>query len=145
LFTPDAQCRREMTFRYAVKAYSDNWQTANLLHEALNYKTEPPFGFSEKNGGAAKNSFEKSLISIDSKVIQFSALKRQEAGENVIFRIYNTAEKATEAAIRFHPMIQKIYLSQLSEKRGPEIAVPKGGVLNWTFKPKEIVTFELEF
>ncbi|NOY78197.1 MAG: hypothetical protein GXO76_10060, partial [Calditrichaeota bacterium] len=32
LFTPDAQCRRKLTFRYAVKPYSGPWQTANLLH-----------------------------------------------------------------------------------------------------------------
>ena len=145
LFTPDAQCRREMTFRYAVKPYSGNWQTANLLHEALNYKAEPSIWFSEKNGCPSKESFSQSLLSIDSRVIQFSALKKLEAGENVIFRLYNTADEATETTIKFNPMIKKIYLSRLDEKRGPEIAASKQGMLKWTFKPKEIVTFELEF
>jgi len=143
LFTPDAQCRREMTFRYAVKPYSGTWQTANLLHEAPNYKAEPALWLSQKNGRPSKEWSAQSLVSIDSNVIQFSALKKQEEGGNAILRLYNAADETTQTAIRFHPRIKTIYLSQLNEQRKREVSFSKPGILEWAFKPKEIVTFEV--
>ncbi|NOY77204.1 MAG: hypothetical protein GXO76_04975, partial [Calditrichaeota bacterium] len=61
-----------------------------------------------------------------------------------ILRLYNTADKPTKTAIRLHHLIKRVYLSQLNEQRKQKVTFAKPGILEWTFKPKEIVTFEIE-
>ena len=144
LFTPEAQCKRQMTFSYAVKPYAGTWQTANLLHHALNYKTDPVVWLSEGGKNADGVLPVKEFVTIESTVIQFSALKKQEKGNHIILRLYNTKNESVTIPVWFHKCVKTVYRSTLSEKREEELALTAQNVLKWTFKPKQIVTFELE-
>jgi mannosylglycerate hydrolase len=162
---PEGQCLRPMEFRYGFMAYGND--VREVLREALRHNvavlstrcdihggTEPakvgiydhdPYTLAQPlrpvpREGALPD--RASLLDIGNENLVLSAVKKCEARNSLIVRLYNpggTAEKGRLAAFR---PIKAAYATSLNEKRREALKV-KDGTVAYNCPAYRILTFEL--
>lgn len=142
IFTPDAQCLREMSFEYAVcphsgDAYSGIIREADdYLHEMTVVSTSPGPGFMP-----SEYSFLSAEDTRDS--VRLTAFKRSEAGDAIIVRGVNTCDHATELTLATSLTVFSASSRLLTEEFFEPIEIDDGKI-HLDLGPKEIFTIALE-
>ena len=142
IFTPDAQCLREMQFEYAIYPHEEDTYKGQVRRNADVYNTEVIPITTDRHVGLFKSeqSFFHANDSLNS--IKFTAIKRSENGQFLIVRGYNSAEKETTMELTGLLQIQGAYISNFLEEDLNGLTVDNNGV-KLVVNPKEIFTLKL--
>ncbi len=80
------------------------------------------------------------LVKLSPGWLVMSALKKREAGEEIIARFFNPSPEPVEAELRFPLGVAAAWRSDLKEDLLEELAVTDGGAVGLSVRGKEIVT-----
>ncbi|MBI9057852.1 MAG: hypothetical protein JEZ01_08755 [Labilibaculum sp.] len=143
IFTPDAQCLREMEFEYAIYPHTGNTEEAKVCNLSNLYNTELVCCTTDKHDGVlpTEANYFSSKDSLDTHKI--TAIKRSEDGKSVIIRGYNSAESDTTVEISSVFTIEKAALANLLEEETGSLSV-KDNSISFTLEAKKIFTLKLD-
>lgn len=143
IFTPDAQCLREMEFEYAVYPHQGNTEEAEVCQLSNLYNTEIVCFTTDKHEGkqASENSYF--TVSDSSNLVKITALKRSEDGRAVVIRGYNSGESASKVEVSSLFKIEKAGLANLLEEQHDALKVA-GNTVFFDLEPKKIFTLRLQ-
>ena len=98
IFTPEAQCLREMTFEYAIYPHVGHYDKGGVLKAADKFNHHVMPFITDKHEGSLP--LKKSYIEVidPSDNVRVTSIKRSEDGKGLIIRMYNGGE--TEAPIQ---------------------------------------------
>lgn len=114
--TPDAQCQGEQRFAYAFAPYRDHWMSAQPhAYAAVTPVRTMGFG-GEQAVLAGDRKLPTAWLSLGDDRLVVSAVKRAEAGDGVIVRLYNPTERAIETSLTIGLPHRGIALANMAEE-----------------------------
>lgn len=120
IFTPDAQCLRDMEFYYGVCLFEGTVEDGRL-EECAEEMNHPAFVI-QTTSHTGDLSSEKSFCRLESEAdIQVTAIKNAQDQKGIIFRLYHTGRKIESAKLVFDQPIEKIYKANLAEEKEEEL------------------------
>ncbi len=123
IFTPDAQCLREMQFEYAVYPHKGDTEAAQVVNVSNKYNTDLICATTDKHEGKLKNSNSYFTAKDSNGLSKITALKRSEDGKSIIIRGYNSGESATQMEISSSFILSTAALTNLLEETQDEIVI----------------------
>jgi len=152
-YTPEAQCLGHQEFDYALVPHSGAWEAeeALVLREAQAFNTpvrsvvvSPAVARVEEQVTLALPS-RATLVEVEPRELVVSAIKRSNAGNELVVRIYNPLSHAVEGALRPGVAATKAFVANLGEEPqeqllwsgeedGPlHVGIRAGGILTILF------------
>lgn len=144
IFTPEAQCLRQMTFHYALVFHQGDCYQGGIPRLAEEFNI-PPRLVKTNNGHKGNWKENKSILQVKSKndILRVTALKKMEKGSATILRLFNCSPNKVRGEISADNIIRKVYLVNLKEEIIKEIQTLNKYKFKLTVKPKKIVTLKL--
>lgn len=143
IFTPDAQCLREMQFEYAVYPHTGTTDQGEVCNQSNLYNSDLVCFTTDKHQGILSdgNSFFKAS---DSKnLAKITAIKRSEDGNSVTIRGYNSGGSETNVVISSAFEIQKAHLTNLLEEDDKQVEITNNEV-TFSVGSKQIFSLKLQ-
>ncbi len=114
-YTPEAQCQGHHEFDYALVPHSGEWQAehALVLREAQAFNT--PVRAVVTGQHAGQQLSRAALVEVEPRELVVSAIKRGNAGEGLIVRLYNPLGHAVEASLRPGVAAARAFVTNLHE------------------------------
>jgi len=142
IFTPDAQCLREMQFEYAVYPHKDDTFKGQVQRHADLYNVDLVPLTTNQHEGVFKS--EHSFINAKDRLnsVKFTAIKRSEDGQAIIVRGYNSAEQDTQVKLSGSFIIQCAWTANFLEENLDELVV-NNNTIELVVKSKKIFTLKL--
>jgi len=144
IFTPDAQCLRQMTFKYAIYFHKGDYNQARVYQIAEEFNTDLKIVKTDQHKGELADTAGFLTLKSTKDILQVSAIKRAEDGEGIILRLFNPSKEIVEGEVISNYNLSKVYLVNLNEKIIGEIKDCKEKRFKLLAKPKEIATIRLE-
>ncbi|MHC4444359.1 MAG: alpha-mannosidase [Planctomycetota bacterium] len=129
--------------RYAVMPHKGNWNDADIPLEAELFNIPPRLVQTRSKSGQMPPK-QASLYQIDNKKLRFSAMKKTEDRDTIIFRIYNPTDTAQKGNLKFMASFSKAWYTNLNEERAAEIKLTEPNTVPITAAPYKIVTVEIQ-
>jgi alpha-mannosidase len=152
--TPEAQIQRKLTFSLSVLPHRGTWDQAEVWRQALAFNN-PPRSYTtgmEKNRRAYTPGTQpagRSFLSVSGRNVVLSSVKRAEAGEVLILRLYNPSDDVTEASIQLPFIPADVQLARMDESPRPAMdaeaapVVEAGGQVRVALAPRKVVTLRV--
>ena len=142
--TPDAQCLGTHTFEYALLPHAGSWLEADLPTQAWAYKAPPVLlPLAPQNQESARSlPPEGSFLRVTPSTVQVSAVKKAEAGQELIVRIFNDSPAPVTARVETMLPLVAWRRVGLMEEAGPASA-EAGPPCTLQLQPWEIATLAL--
>ena len=120
-YTPEAQCQGHHEFDYALVPHNGEWQAehALVLREAQAFNTPVRAIVTEQHPGQQPS--RAALVEVEPPELVVSAIKRANAGEGLIVRVYNPLDHAVEASLRPGVAAARAFVTNLHEERGTQL------------------------
>ena len=135
---PEADQGRHL-LTYSLLPHSGDFRTSGVINEA--YALNQPLAALEaKGGGSLKDVF--SLVSCDRPNIIIETVKKAEADDSMILRMYEAFDSRGEVTVSVPETFKRAYLCNLMEKTEKELEL-KDGKLSIPYKNFEIITLKL--
>jgi alpha-mannosidase len=142
LATPDAQCLGDGRFRYAVAAYAGDFLAADVKAWSERWRT-PPLVVQGVDEGHLEGG--TGLFAVSGYGVHVSAIKRHEARDTLVVRLYNSTDARREAALHFEPSIAGAWRAGLLEERLCDLMIGGEHDVLVELGRHEIATVEVEF
>ena len=144
IFTPDAQCLRQMTFEYALYFHQGDCCQGRVYQLAEEFNVNLKIIKTGQYKGRLKDT--NGFLSLKSKndTLQVTAIKRAQDDEEVILRLFNPSAREVEGEVFVNYNLDKIYYVNLKEEVIEEIRDREKNKFRLKVKPKDIVTLKLE-
>lgn len=137
IFTPDAQCLRQMKFSYAVYPHKGNYEEGNVVKTADEYNTDPIVVRTTSHEGQLPESISFVGVSDPNNAVKVTGMKRSLDSKSVTLRVYNSGSKPTEFKVTSDLGLNEITRTNFLEEKEETIDN------NITINPKEIITLKL--
>lgn len=134
------QCPGYQCFEYAIYPHSGNWLDSDCLHMAAAYTV--PVRAVQSGRGKGKLPLEKSILSLDNRVVRVTAIKYSDDGSGLIIRFFNPSEEAQKVTLSFHIQILRAFRLRMDESSIEELR-PDENSVTCVADPKKIVTLKL--
>ncbi len=138
--TPEAQCTGEQTVEYAILPHSNSAIESGAFARAYQYQTPWFHSQTAYQEGSLPTTWQP--LKWEGSTLALSAFKMSLEHEDVILRLYNLDRKATTLAIEPGFAIQKLFASDILERRHQELNL-SGGQLSTEVGKAQIVTYAL--
>lgn len=152
--TPEAQIQRKLTFSLSVLPHRGRWDQAEVWRQALAFNN-PPRAYTtgmEKNRPTLTPGTQparRTFLSVTGRNVVLSSVKKAEAGEALVIRLYNPSEEKTEAVIQLPFAPSDVQLAGLDESprsaagnEAPPVC-KDGGQVRVTLAPGKVVTLRV--
>jgi len=138
--TPEAQCKGERRFEYAVIPYRGGWEQA---YKEAHYFNNPLWIFgTDIHDGILP--LEQSWVKVEPPSLVISAIKVAENGKGVVIRLYNITDREVEGKVKPYKAYSKAYLLNLNEEPIGDLEKGRDGWLNIKVGKKRILTIRLD-
>ena len=141
-YTPEAQCQGYHEFDYALVPHSGDWEAdeALVLREAQAFNIPVRAVVAGQHEGQLPS--RAALIEVEPRELVVSAIKRSNAGQGLIVRIYNPLGHAVEARLRPGFACSKAFVTNLQEEQIEQLFWSRedDGPLSVGLRAGEIVT-----
>lgn len=127
-------------FSYLLMPHYGPFQLAGITHHAMAFNTPLRHAKLEKHEG--ENATLPGLISVDNDNLVIQSIKRSEAGDAIIVRLYECHNTRGTAELNCVRPVVSAALCDLEEENDVELDLVKGSV-QFAFKPFEIITIKL--
>ncbi|MGV8154627.1 MAG: alpha-mannosidase [Alkaliphilus sp.] len=144
IFTPDAQCLRQMVFEYAVYPHKGNTIEGNVVRESDIFNTELLQIKTTSHKGVLDDKMSFFRIEDKTQAIKITGFKRSEDGKAIIIRGYNASDIETESTLHSVLKINKANYVNLLEEEQEEIAVGDDNTIKVLVRAKQIITIRIE-
>jgi alpha-mannosidase len=143
IFTPEAQCLREMSFEYAVYPHSKHYDEGKVIRAADDYNNDLKIFVTDKHQGdlAAKQSFIK--VEDDTCSLRITSIKRSNDGKGVILRVYNGTAKDVVGCVKTFRPIKNLKKVNLLEQEVEKLNA-NSNEFNIEVEAKAIETYYFE-
>nr|WP_320118639.1 glycoside hydrolase family 38 C-terminal domain-containing protein [uncultured Marinifilum sp.] len=143
IFTPDAQCLREMQFEYAVYPHQGNTEEAKVCSLSNLYNSDLVCCTTNKHEGelATQATYFNAKDSLNT--LKITAVKRSEDGKSVVIRGYNSAESTTEVRISSAFKVGKAAFTNLLEEETELLRMVNDGA-EFKLDAKKIFSLKLD-
>jgi len=143
IYTPGAQCLREMSFEYAVYPHEGDVYEGNVCREADIFNSPVIRLTTDKHQGVLGK--DRSFFNLTSKGNSFkvTSCKRSEDDKSVIIRGYNSSETKIDVRLESFFRIQRAYFTDLLESEKEELSV-KGRIVSFEVLSKKIITIKID-
>ncbi|UCG51783.1 MAG: hypothetical protein JSW58_16685 [Candidatus Latescibacterota bacterium] len=139
--TPDAQCAGVHRFEYAVVPFAGDYLNADIKSISRRYRVPV---ISVQGVKDLHTWGDLGLIEKKTKRTSISAIKKHEARDTLVIRLYNLTGDDVEESLTFGVAIQSAWKTDLLEERIAELSVMDRFELPLPLGPHEIVTLEVE-
>lgn len=143
IFTPDAQCLREMSFEYAVYPHTGDVESGNVCRTSDSYNTSIVKFTTDRHKGKFETSNSYFDIADNLNSIKLTAVKRSEDGGKLIIRGYNSSNSVTKLTLNSKFTIISASFTNLLEDLKDQISVVDNS-LNMHIDGKKIFTISLD-
>lgn len=127
IYTPDAQCLRDMEFHYGISLFAGDTAEARLLEKADEMNRSDLVVRTTVHEGSLSPS--ESFFHMEAKGdIRVTAVKRAQDGKGIILRLFHAGEQVQEVKLVFGNWVKKIYETNLAESDKKEIPLVEGAV-----------------
>lgn len=141
IYTPDAQCLREMSFEYAVCPHAgDSHSGVFTLSEE--YNTEPVVFSTQPSSGKMPPVNGRLSLSGDIHSIKITAVKESEDGTGIIVRGANLSDDTASLELKAGWHVRKAGYVNLIEENITELTVDQNRIV-FNVEPKEIFSIKL--
>ncbi len=141
--TPGAQCIGTNTAEYKIFVGSaDNYASAEKSAFQFSADDMPAVQFTPENRDE-QAQLEESLISVEGDCLWNTALKKQDNGDGLVLRIYNTESADNKAVIHISNSFKDLREADMAENAISE-NILDGNQATLSFGPKEIKTLLLD-
>ncbi|MCK4260587.1 MAG: hypothetical protein KAX49_16540 [Halanaerobiales bacterium] len=143
IFTPHAQCLRQMVFEYAVYPHAGDFREGGVLRKADQFNTDLQVVATEPHPGELPE--EQSYFQMEGSCedIKITCFKRSENGEGIIIRFFNGSDQKVPIKIGSSFEIRQVQRVNLLEEKQEELTHVNGQVM-LDVEGKKIVTLYLE-
>lgn len=144
IYTPEAQCLRNMSFEYALYFHQGDCRQGKVYNQAKKFNHDLNIVRTDQHDGNLET--ENQFLELDSKnkVLQLTALKRAENRNSIIIRLFNPTDYGESGIISAKDSIKAAYYLNLNEKKEKAIDILDRNRININVKPREIITIEIE-
>jgi len=145
IFTPEAQCLRQMKFEYAVFPHKGNYEDGNVLQESDKFNSELVKFVTEQHTGELP--LEKSFFSLDGDVskVKVTGIKCSENKKGLIIRLYNGTTSNANITLNSTFNINKALRVNVLEEEKEQLQFNKKSVaLNVGAKKIETIFLDLD-
>ena len=141
IYTPDAQCLREMTFEYAVCPHKGD-AYSGILELAEEFNSELIAVSTAPSKGPLKPAQSWFKLQDPQHCSKITGIKGGEDGSSVIIRGVNLSTEVSELTLSSAFAIKGASLVNFLEEHQSDLE-PSDGKITFTVKPKEIFTLRL--
>jgi mannosylglycerate hydrolase len=118
--TPEAQCIGSYDFEYSVIPHAGDWLHAQSYIDVFNFTS--PIHHWNVQRHAGHLPLEQSTLSLDSKELIVSAIKRSEDKSGIIVRLFNIGTQEVKTRITTYRAVQRVDIVNLNEELQNSIA-----------------------
>ena len=140
---PGGQCLGKHTFHYAIAPHEGSWQDALIFREAHQHNS--PCRVVQTSSHPGELSQELSFVSVSPASFIISAIKKAEAEEALIVRIYNASDDEVAGEIRVWKKIKGAVLTNLNEESLETITPNSEHTITIQARSWEVKTIKLTF
>ncbi|RKX80184.1 MAG: hypothetical protein DRP87_00450 [Spirochaetes bacterium] len=161
IYTPGAQCLRDMVFRFALYPHTGNWEGGEVGRLAEEFNTpllviEPAGGYLAGIRSRSKRAEEEDYphgfaspegflrVLSPGNVIRESAVKITEDGEAVLIRLFNPSPCSIPATLHSALRIKRAWMANLNEGKEYRVYPVDGNTLTVSLGAKKIATVLLD-
>jgi mannosylglycerate hydrolase len=141
LHTPDAQCLGARHCEYAVVPFSGDYLAADVVGISQRYRM-PVLSIQGVEDGHVPGG--EGLLGKTSSLTCMSAVKKHEARDTLVVRLYNITAKPAEETLRLGLDVSAAWRLDLLEERKSRLEPDSARQLSFPLRPHEIATLELE-
>lgn len=136
------QCPGPQSFRYAILAHAGTTIDAQVLSWAQRFNTPPRAA--QLGGGAGGLPEQLSLVAVQGPGLVATAVKRAEAGDAFLVRLFNADMVPRAGRVVFGRPVQRVRRAELDESPKESMNLLNNGV-DVAVGPKKILTLLVEF
>jgi len=140
IYTPDAQCKGENAYEYALYPFSGDWVKSKVKHWATRYKTD----LKSMQGVVDGAISDDWLLEKKNDAVAITAIKKHESRNTLVVRMFNLTDEDVIEKISTSKQIKTCWKLNLIESRQSQIK-HQLNAFQVTLKAHEIGTFEVEF
>lgn len=140
IFTPDAQCLRDMEFRYAFCPVDGTIEAGRLLEAADNLNYAPLVVRTDAHKGVLRGQNSFANISYNGD-IRITAVKQAQDGTGMIIRLFHVGDCEKQATLVF-PDALEAFRCNLAEENEENLPV-RDGEVTLLVPPKKIITLRV--
>lgn len=120
IFTPEAQCLRDMEFEYGIGVFRGNIEEAGILKKETAFTHSYVTAESTQHPGLLSPSYSF-LEQLSDADICVTAVKRAQNGNGVIVRCFHSGKQREELCMRIRVPAKGVWYTRLSEEDGERI------------------------
>lgn len=141
--TPDAQCLGTNTAEYKIFVGKES-DYALCEKSAFHFSADdmPAVQFTAQNG-SGNSPAEESLLSVEGSLLWNTAFKKQESGDGLVLRLYNTSDAENKATLKIDGFFKTVREADIKENPCSD-NILSGNSVDLNFRPKEIKTLLLD-
>lgn len=139
--TPEAQCLGQHTFEYSIIPHRGSWEEAKSYIQAHSFNVPFRWAQTEKHPGELPSELSFFRIYPDNLVV--SAIKKEEDGDSIILRIYNTTSSPCEGILYSYFPLREARIVELNERFRQNLRVDTQNRVRFKAKEWQIVTLQL--
>lgn len=139
--TPKAQMKGTYTLSYEILPFADGERLKAYI-QGYQFQNDLMAISTDIHTGA--NPMEKSFFSWTGEGVNFSGLKQQDAGSDIMVRFVNVTEVPREMQIQKKDWMEKLYKSNVIEEEKEYLDVNTDGQYHVILKPFEILTLGIK-
>ncbi len=143
IFTPEAQCLREMTFEYAVYPHEKHYDTGRVIRVADTYNNDLMVFATDRHDGHLPTSQSFIEVHDEADVLRVTSIKRSQNGEGIILRVYNASESSAAAIVSLYGQPRNLKKVNLLEQEIEQLEA-NGNVFDISVGAKAIETYYFE-
>ena len=141
IFTPEAQCLRDMEFEYGISLFEGGIEDAYLLEKGSEMNQLYPVAETTVHRGDL--SPVCSFFELEGEGdIRVTAVKQAEDKKGVILRCFHVGEKTEKVVLKFGVPAAAVYLTDLAEEKGERLDHKEGRV-ELEILPRRITTLRV--
>ena len=130
-------------FTYSLFPHPGGWEEAGVVREA--FALNSPLCRVDLSSVETKTSRETGFVTADGVELALGSLKRAEAGEALILRLYEPHGARGTASLRFGRRVEKAGRTNLLEDPPVDELYVGDEVVRFEVRPFEVITLRLEF
>jgi alpha-mannosidase len=125
IFTPQAQCLRQMEFEYAIYPHRGDYEQGNVVRQADSFNNKISVIETDRHEGSLP--LDTSFLSVKDtfNMVRISSVNKGKNGNHIIIRLYNLGTKPTKVIITSPLLFTSAERTDFREERKASLKISK--------------------
>lgn len=131
-----------LIIKFSILPYTSSWSTSKIFVEAKKVR-DPLYVFVNNDGTSRYEQIEDSFLEVEPDNIVVETIKKSSNGNNIVVRLYESANKYGLLNIKPKFEISKAWRTNILEDQIRELAV-ENNEIKYVFRPYELITIMIK-